>query len=218
MGMNEYKIVALNQQEYKPWVLEKHYAKRLPSVSYAFGLVHIDKIVGVVTFGYPPNYSYNNGKCIFNTYECLTLELNRLVVNDHSIRNLPSYFVSNALKKLPKPCAIVSYADPNQNHVGYIYQATNWFYTGESSVKHRYHFEDGSTFDIRRGIDKKGKIVKVEKLKPTHRYIYFNASKSEKKKMIKDMKMKVLEYPKGQSLKYDSKHIDMYYNFNLFGE
>jgi hypothetical protein len=33
--------------------------------------------------------------------------------------------------------------------------------------------KDGSTFDIRRGIHNKGKIIKT-KTKPTHRYIYIN--------------------------------------------
>ena len=51
-----------------------------------------------------------------------------------------------------------TFADANMNHNGYIYQATNWIYTGESTPKYKYIFEDGSTFDIRRGIDKKGKV------------------------------------------------------------
>ena len=87
-------------------------------------------------------------------------------------KNCLSYFVSQCLKLLPQPMAVISYADPNVYHTGYIYQATNWYYTGTSTPKKRYHFEDGSTFDIRRGIHTKGNIVKVEKMKPTFRYLY----------------------------------------------
>ena len=82
MGKDNFKIVSLKDQEYKKWILEKHYAQRVCSISYAFGLVDKDyNILGVCTFGYPPNYNYNNGACVFNNTKVLTLELNRLVLN-----------------------------------------------------------------------------------------------------------------------------------------
>ena len=139
---------------------------------------------------------------IINNYECLTLELNRLVVNDNLKKNSLSYFVSQCLKKLPKNSCIVSYADQNNGHNGYIYQATNWIYTGVSTPKYKYIFEDGSSFDIRRGIDKKGKIKDKILLKPTHRYLFFNGTKKQIKKMNKDLKMKIYKYPKGKNIKF----------------
>lgn len=214
--MNGYKVIVLRNGEHNDWLLKKHYAKRTCSVSYAFGLIDDMNIIGVCTFGSPPNYNYNNGKCIFNTLEVPTLELNRLVVNKYDTKNLLSFFVSQCIKMLPKPTALVSYADPNQNHHGYIYQATNWIYTGESTPKKRYIFEDGSTFDIRRGIDNKGKIVGTEEMKPTLRYIYLNGNKAQKKKMINDMKMPILPYPKGQNKNYECIDINMTYQMDFF--
>ena len=79
---NNYQIVLLKNGEHKKWLLEKHYAKRTCSVSFAFGLIHSNKIIGICTFGSPPNYNYNDGKCIFNTLQVKTLELNRLIIND----------------------------------------------------------------------------------------------------------------------------------------
>ena len=76
---NLYKIKRLTNGEYKEWILKKHYAKRKCSVSYCFGLILDNKIIGICTFGYPPNYNYNNGKCLYNDYKCLTLELNRYI-------------------------------------------------------------------------------------------------------------------------------------------
>ncbi len=203
--MKGFTVKSIDSYECKDWLLNKHYAKRMCSISYSFGLFNKDNILqGICTFGYPPNYNYNNGKCVFNGYECLTLELNRLVVNDNLPNNTLSYFVSQCLKKLPFPSCIVSYADQNQNHNGYIYQATNWIYTGVSTPKYKYVFEDGSVFDIRRGIDKKGKVVEKILLKPTHRYLYFNGTKNDKKVMKKKLKMKVHKYPKGQNKRYDT--------------
>tara|TARA_R100001015_G_scaffold16490_1_gene8434 strand:+ start:347 stop:997 length:651 start_codon:yes stop_codon:yes gene_type:complete len=203
---NKCKVKSIKSFECKEWLLYKHYAKRMCSISYAFGLYVDNVLSGVCTFGFPPNYNYNNGKCVFNEYKCLTLELNRLVVNDGLEKNTLSFFVSKCLKMLPKPSCIVSYADQNQGHNGYIYQSTNWIYTGLSTPKHKYIFEDGSTFDIRRGIDNKGKIVGKILMKPTHRYLYFNGNKKEIKKMKNNLKMNVFEYPKGDNKRYDSSY------------
>ena len=49
-------------------------------------------------------------------------------------------------------------------------------------------------------------VTEVEKYKidPTHRYIFFNGSKSDVRKMKRNFKMKLLPYPKGQNKNYDS--------------
>ena len=203
---DKYKVKSIKSQQTHEWLLYKHYAKRIPSISYSFGLFKKNTLVGVCTFGYPPNYNYNNGKCVFNKYECLTLELNRLIVNDNLDKNSLSYFVSKCLKFLPKPSCIVSYSDQNQGHNGYIYQSTNWIYTGLSTPKHKYIFEDGSEFDVRRGIDNKGKVIDKILIKPTHRYIYFNGSKKQIKKMKSDLKMTIHKYPKGDNNRYDTSY------------
>lgn len=204
--MMNYQVKPIDYQDCKEWFLKKHYAKRIPSISFCFGLFQDINLVGVCSFGYPPNYNYNNGKCVFDKYECLTLELNRLVVNDGLQKNTLSFFVSNCLKMLPKPCCVVSYADQNQGHNGYIYQATNWIYTGVSTNKHKYIFESGEEFDIRRGIEKKGNIVDKILMKPTHRYLYFIGNKSDVKKMKKNLKMNTQPYPKGENKRYDASY------------
>lgn len=209
--IKEYEVQKIDKKYALEWILNKHYAKRMCSISYSFGLFKNKKLVGVATFGYPPNYNFNEGKCVFNTYRVLTLELNRLITDDGLDKNALSFFVSKCLKMLPSPSCVVSYADPNNGHYGYIYQATNWVYTGDSTPKFRYHFKDGQSFDIRRGIDKKikehGEVIMKEKLIPTQRYLYFNGSKKEKKKMINDLKMKILEYPKGKNSNYEINYI-----------
>jgi len=205
-----YEVLKISAKIAKEWILNKHYAKRRCCVSYAFGLFKNDILVGICTFGYPPNYNFNNGGCVFNNLNVLTLELNRLVTNDGLDKNALSFFVVRALKQLPRPSCIVSYADPNAGHYGYIYQATNWIYTGNSTPKLQYTFKDGSVFDIHRRIDKKikehGEIIKKTKLIPTQRYLFFNGNKPDKRKMMKHLKMKILLYPKGVNKKYDASY------------
>ena len=58
--MNKYKITKIKNEECKEWFLHKHYAKRLPSVSYAFGLYKNNSLEGVCSFGKPMSHTLIN--------------------------------------------------------------------------------------------------------------------------------------------------------------
>lgn len=123
---DKYHVLPIDKKETYPWLNKKHYAKRIPSISYSFGLYNKSKVLkGVCTFG-SPCYEMENGNCVFKDFNVKTVELNRLIKNDDLEKNVTSYFVSCCIKLLPKPICIVSYADPNNGHMGYIYQATNF--------------------------------------------------------------------------------------------
>ena len=138
---NKYKVESIDSKETYDWLLHKHYAKRIPSISYAFGLFEDKVLIGVCTFGSPASNSLCIGVCGVN-YKSQVIELNRLCVNDNSIKNLTSYFLGRCLKILPTPKIVVSYSDTQQNHNGYIYQATNWIYTGATKERTDIGFED----------------------------------------------------------------------------
>ena len=158
-------------------------------------------------------------------YEDCFLELNRLVVNDGLPSNTLSFFVSRCLKQLAKPHVIVSYADTSQNHSGYIYQATNWLYTGLSSkfsdyavegLEHLHHASIGDSvgrYDKTKGIDKHtllrqkyGDRLYLKERPRKHRYFYLLGTKKEKKVMMKNLSYEILPYPKGENKRYDSSH------------
>ena len=128
----DYRVLPITRNDFKPWLLYKHYAHRIPSVCYAFGLYDKESILqGVCTFGIPASKDLCNFIC-GKEFNQQVLELNRLVVNESTIENKTSYFVSHCLKLIPKPRIIVSFADTGQNHQGYIYQATNFIFTGKT--------------------------------------------------------------------------------------
>ena len=88
-------VRSINKFSYEKWILQKHYAKRLCSVSYAFGL-YIEKMIeGVITFGMPPSSTLAESIC-GKEYAKYVLELNRLCVNDHNTKNLTSYFLGKS--------------------------------------------------------------------------------------------------------------------------
>ena len=48
----KYTVKSIAKHLCKEWLLHKHYAKRIPSISYAFGLFDED-LIGVMTIGKP---------------------------------------------------------------------------------------------------------------------------------------------------------------------
>ena len=217
--MNKFKITKIKNEECKEWFLHKHYAKRLPSVSYAFGLYKNNLLLGICSYGRPVAHTLI--KHAFNGhYQDNFLELNRLVVNDNLPKNSLSFFVSATLKQLPSPVVVVSYADTSLNHHGYIYQATNFIYTGLSAKRTDYkikgmeHLHSASVMDhAGRGLEK-GKIEKLKAIygnnlylkdRPRkHRYFYLIGTKKQKKEMLANLAYEVCNYPKGNNKRYNA--------------
>lgn len=204
------EIHKITYNQTKDWILKKHYAKRMPSISYAFGLYENQVLIGVVTYGVPASNNLCEGIC-GKEYKKLVLELNRLVINSNSPKNSASFLISHSIKQLPKDTIIVSYADKGMKHNGYVYQATNFIYTG--ATKARTDIDNQKQNSHSRHYDKNTIDYSKRKIRTSkHRYIYFR-----NKKMKKLLKYDVFPYPKEESIKYEC--IDILHkplNFNLF--
>tara|TARA_R110000744_G_C19189883_1_gene543748 strand:- start:40 stop:831 length:792 start_codon:yes stop_codon:yes gene_type:complete len=221
----EFSVRSIKSRQTYDWLLNKHYAKRIPSISYAFGLYKDNNLIGVCTFGRPMAHLLIQNA--FNgNYQESFLELNRLCVNEDLPKNTLSHFVSKTLKMLPNNHVSVSYADSSQNHHGYIYQATNWIYTGLSvkfqdyMVKGYEHLHNASIMDMVTRSDKDGHVDKVKLLREKfgaenvymkerprkHRYFHFIGNKSQKRHMLKNLKYEIKPYPKGKNIRYDASY------------
>lgn len=137
-------FVQIEKREAVELVIEKHYLHRKCPISYAWGIKIGEETKGVLTIGKPASWSTSCGLVGENKLQMKNpaarthdvYELNRLWLDDSLPRNSESRFIAWCLKELRKknPSAIlVSYADGKQGHVGYVYQATNWIYTGSST-------------------------------------------------------------------------------------
>ena len=115
------------------------------------------------------------------------LELNRLVLRNNK-KNEASILVSKSLKLLPKPSIVISYADTSQNHVGYIYQATNFIYLGLSAKAKDRVFVNGEKSKHGRHMistdieDIKEKTVLVDRPRK-HRYLHISWQIRETKRI-----------------------------------
>ena len=197
----------VTRKECEPFILNIHYAKRFPSISYAFGLFDNNELIGIVTYGTPPSSTLRIG-IAGEKYKDKILELNRLVLK-YNRKNEASKLIGRSLKLLPKSI-VVSFADTEQSHVGYVYQACNFIYTGLSEkrtdwkVKGKEHLHGQTIADEFRGLPNRSKAMKEKygddfylKERPRkHRYIYIVGSKSFRKEALKNLKYKIVEYPK----------------------
>lgn len=205
--MAELKVVGIKPFETHEWLEKKHYAHRIPSIAHSFGL-YLNELIGVITYGIPPNNSLNEIAGFPG------LELNRLCVNDNAPKNSASILVSHSLKMLPSPLCVISYADCGMGHVGYIYQATNFIYTGMGASDTEYML-NGKVWHRKALFNKYGaggqeRLVAmgfqpVKKLSK-HRYLYFIGNKKEKKLMLQNLSWPILPYPKGDTSRYNADH------------
>tara|TARA_R100000426_G_scaffold68138_1_gene47443 strand:+ start:49 stop:702 length:654 start_codon:yes stop_codon:yes gene_type:complete len=206
--MKNYSVIGIKSEETKIFILDIHYAKRLPQIQYAFGLYDNNELVGVVTYGLPPSPDL----CLLAGEENKdkVIELNRLVLKNNK-KNEASFLVGNSLKMLPKPKIVISYADVGQNHNGYIYQATNFKYSGLSKggylwvkkgVNGVYNHARHTTLEKRlKNPELYERVERTDK----HRYILVVGNKREKKDIYSKIKYPLdLPYPKGESKYYEN--------------
>lgn len=201
------------------WLTKKHYQHRAPAIiTHSFCLRQIaDKVmVGVCTYSLPAR-GFNDGYGVFGkdpTYQVPTYELSRLIVEEGLERNVLSFFVAATFRYFKKPCCLVSYADSNFGHHGYIYQATNWIYCG--MVKSSAIFIDkrnGKPIHRRTLSDMLGE-VHMDRLPDwielrheeggKHRYFQFLGNHHDRKQMMEKLAYKVEPYPKGDNARYDA--------------
>lgn len=190
-------VEPISYDETKPFLLNIHYARRMPCIQYAFGLFNdYNVLIGVVTYGQPASPSVCKGLA-GEENKHKVLELNRLVVLPDSPKNSASFLVSHSLKLLPKDMFIVSYADSAWGHIGYVYQATNWIYTGKTSERTDEAGANGG--HSRHGCgDRTNRVFRSSK----YRYVFITGN--HKNKLKKLIKWKTLDcYPKGDDTRYD---------------
>ena len=217
----------IDKKSAKKMIVNYHYSHLWTKCSVALGLFYQtgnehaffdepeEKMIGVCIFGDPVGRA--SGESISPLIDRTEVfELTRLFIYDGYGSNIESWFISQSIKWLrywrPQIKALVSYADPKQNHPGTIYQATNWIYQGIIG-KHTWSFKFNENDRWKHGrtifpyygtndIEKIQRQVKepfwVRKEPRKHRYIYILTGKRDKKKIMKNLKYPILPYPKSK--------------------
>lgn len=193
------EVLDISAKEAWDFLKPRHYAGRKPQISKAFGWKINNDIVAVCTFGKPASPTLCRGVC-GEKYSKNVYELNRLCRIEELEYQL-SQFVSACLRKLKtEDWIIVSYSDTGMHHNGYIYQACNFIYTGQTKQrtdkytpngKHSRHYKN----------EEQGKYRIVRTAK--NRYIYFaTKNKFLKKEWLENLNYPILPYPKAENKNY----------------
>lgn len=140
-----------------------HYAKAIPADTIGYNVYNdAEEWCGVVLFG--TGATRNIGRP-YNLPIGGVLELVRVALNGKQEHT--SQAVAMALKQLHKDVPhcrlVVSYADCDQQHLGTIYQATNWIYTGLCN-KGDYSFIINGKKTHRRSVHQKMVVIDGKKV------------------------------------------------------
>lgn len=206
-------VRAVSRSECAEFIERAHYAKRWPSVSLAFGLIDGPTIVGVVTYGTPSSAPLRSGVC-GGEYASKVVELNRLCIVGGA-RNAASMLVGRSLRMVGD-AVVVSYADTAAGHVGYVYQATNWIYTGLSAkrtdwtIEGEEHLHGQTIADRYRGVEDRAAAIRADYgdrfyLRPRprkHRYVFFAGCKRFRRAARRALRYPVEQYPKGDTSRH----------------
>lgn len=189
------QVVRLDRSIATEIIVENHYTHRFPS-----GWVRCYEYGGVVVvFSIPANK--NLEPFIFDTPVQLR-ELARLWAADghkpFALTQALSAIIKQFRRDEPQVKALVSFADPNQDHHGGIYQAASWNYTGQSSESRAYMLPDGTPVSRRAfhtGSKSYVPTLPVIKLPGKLRYI-----KLLDTRVRKHLKLALKPYPKPSAL------------------
>ena len=133
MALENYQIRQIDYSTAMAVIVREHYLHRKAPCSVAFGLFLGDGLKGVICYGTPSSAPLRSG-IAGPEHACNVAELTRLWVCDSVPRNGESYLIGRTVGKAGKEI-VVSFAEIQQGHVGIVYQATNWIYTGLSAKR-----------------------------------------------------------------------------------
>ncbi len=162
-----------------------HYSRSLPTPPLVkIGVWEDDRYIGVVIFARGAN------KNIGRPYGLVVTSVAELVRVALALHHTPvSRIISIAIRMLrqrsPSLRLVVSFADPEQGHVGSVYQAGGWVYTGQSPDHAKFRDASGRTWHPRqvsaigvkrqygtpRRVPKISDCVRVP-MQGKHRYLY----------------------------------------------
>ena len=193
------EVQQITSREAIEFLLPRHYSGRKPQITKAFGWIINDELVAVCTFGKPASPSLCVGIC-GKEHSSSVYELNRLC-RVEELKEPLLQFVGACLRKLKdENWIVVSYSDTGMHHNGYIYQACNFIYTGQTKErtdkwtegnKHSRHYDN----------KQQGRFRKVRTAK--NRYVYFcTKDKRLKQLWINSLNYPILPYPKAENQNY----------------
>lgn len=207
MSLNGYSVEKISCKDATAMMVEHHYLHRRGPASECFGLFDFNgALVGAITFGVPASPSLCRG--IAGPEEVPhVIELTRLWIADITPKNAESFLIGRSLKMLStEKDIVVSFAEIRAGHVGTVYQATNWLYTGLSERHVEWHLDGIEAsrhgrhlFDEYGGVNGAkeffgDRLIRGERPRK-HRYIFLRGTRRRKRELLEKLRYQILPYP-----------------------
>lgn len=212
LDISRCETMPVSHKMIRPILLNDHYLHRDCQCLLRVGMFVDHILAGICCYG-TTIATVSDAVC-GKEYRYNVLDLNRLYIYDWAGKNSESWLIGQSFKWLkkiyPDRFILVSYASINHGHIGTVYQATNWLYTGKSAIGGLRFWIDGVEKTARAVMARYGTVslpilkekfgdrIKWDKTEPKNRYVYFL-----KKKMAKKLKYSVLPYPKMEQVNED---------------
>ena len=227
----KYNIKEISRQQALEMIQKYHYSNTLPSINKHFiGFYLCGELVGVVTLGWGTR-PLHTIKALFPSLTTEDyFEIGRMVMTEEMERNSESQMLSQLIKwmkiNLPNVKVLFTWADGMLGKVGYVYQASNFIYAG-NSVGEMY-MKDGVKIHVRQIkslIIPEGIVDSRITVRPTvqqmkdfgiqhykgkqYRYIYFLCNKKTRKILEQECLVSLSEpAPKDNDLSWRVKDLD----------
>lgn len=202
MALERYEIRQIDYKTAMAVIVREHYLHRKAPCTIAFGLFLNEELKGVVCYGTPSSAPLRKG-IAGPEHACNVVELTRLWVCDNVPRNGESYLIGRTVGRAGKEI-VVSFAEIQQGHVGTVYQATNWIYTGLSAKRTNWTI-DGIEKHCQTLADKYtateiraefGDRFSLRDRPRKHRYIFINAKGRRRQEIFSSLRYAIEPYPK----------------------
>ncbi len=143
-GLGELRVLPVAPRIARTVLERHHYLESLPGgTQLAFGVFAGNRLQGALALGVGP---FNGCSLVEGAARDDCLTLTRLWLSDELPGNSESMVLGRVARELRRHTSVrflLSYADPSRGHVGTIYQAANWLYTGLSEPTPLYDLRDG---------------------------------------------------------------------------
>lgn len=122
-----------------------HYSKCMPAGKNVFiGVWENNNYIGCIIFGMGSGNATNGTRFgLSRTHEMAELCRIALTRHDNTVSRIVSIAIKMLHKQSPGLRLLTSMADPRQDHIGVIYQAGNWIYTGKTNGDYLYQNKKG---------------------------------------------------------------------------
>lgn len=226
-----YNIRQIAKEDALKMIQKYHYSNTLPKLNkYYIGFYLHNELVGVVTLGWGtrPRHTIQKIFPSLNTQDYL--EIGRMCMTEDMPRNSESQMLSQLVKwirvNIPELKILLTWADGMLGKVGYVYQASNFIYSGYSGGE--MYMKDGVKIHVRQMksiLIKEGEKDSRITVRPTleqmrnygiqhykgrqYRYLMFLCNTKEKDRLLEECMIDLtLDRPKDNDLRWTMKDLD----------